>query len=120
MASPTLRRRLEFEDIGEVTIASFIDGKLLDHESLRAIREELVYVTEDLNRKKLVLNLSKVRDISSLALGLLVTMNKKLQEAGGKLVLCEIDPKIQEVFAIAKLDTLFVIRGDEKDALAAL
>jgi anti-anti-sigma regulatory factor len=39
--------------------------------------------------------------------------------AGRKLVLCNIDPQIREVFAITKLDKLFVIRGEEQEALQA-
>jgi anti-sigma B factor antagonist len=50
---------------------------------------------------------------------MLVTLNKKIKAAGGKLVLCNIDPQIREVFEITKLDKLFVIRGEEQEALQA-
>ena len=118
MKSQLLRRRLELEDIGEVTVASFTDRKLLDEESLQAIGEQLASLVEEFGRKKLVLNFSNIQDISSLALGMLLSLNKKVQAAGGKLVLCRIDPKILEVIAITRLDKLFIIRGDEQEALA--
>ena len=41
----------------------------------------------------------------------------KVQDAGGKLILCGIHPDIYEVFVITKLDRLFVVRRDEQEAL---
>jgi anti-sigma B factor antagonist len=40
-----------------------------------------------------------------------------VQSAGGRLVLCNIDPQIREVFEITRLDKLFVIKNDEQEAL---
>jgi anti-anti-sigma regulatory factor len=40
-----------------------------------------------------------------------------VQSAGGRLVLCNIDASIREVFEITKLDKLFVIKNDEQEAL---
>jgi anti-sigma B factor antagonist len=119
MKSQLVRRRLELEDIGEVTVASFTDRKLLDEQSLQDISEQLVCLVDELGRKKLLLNFGNIQDISSLALGMLLRLNKKIQAVGGKLVLCRLDPKIHEVIAITNLDKLFVIRGDEQEALAA-
>jgi anti-sigma B factor antagonist len=55
--------------------------------------------------------------MSSAALGKLITLNKKVQTAGGRLVLCNIRQEIREVFEITKLDKLFVIKRDEQEAL---
>ena len=57
--------------------------------------------------------------LSSAALGKLITLNRKLQSAGGKLVLCNIDPQIYEVFEITKLNKLFNIQKEEQAALQA-
>ena len=68
-------------------------------------------------RVGLLLNFGNVEYMSSAALGKLITLNKKVQAAGGKLILCNIDPQIREVFEITKLDKLFVICGDEQEGL---
>ncbi len=47
--------------------------------------------------------------LSSAALGKLITMEKKVKAAKGKLRLCCIRPEIYEVFAITKLNRLFKI-----------
>ncbi len=117
MSSQPRRRRLEAEEIGDVTVVSFMDRKILDEQNIQIIGEQLFSLVDESGRKKLLLNFGNVEYMSSAALGKLITLNKKVQAAGGRLVLCNIDPQIREVFEITKLDKLFVIRGDEQEAL---
>ncbi len=118
MSSPQpRRRRLEVEDIGDVTVVSFTDKKILDEQNIQIIGEQLFSLVDELGRKKLLLNFVNVEYMSSAALGKLITLNKKVQAVAGKLVLCNIDPQIREVFEITKLDKLFIIRGDEQEGL---
>jgi len=117
MSSQPRRRRLEVEDIGDVTVINFVDRKILDEQNIQVIGEQLFGLVDESGRKRLLLNFSNVEYMSSAALGKLITLNKKVQAAGGKLVLCNIDPQIREVFEITKLDKLFVICGDEQEGL---
>jgi anti-sigma B factor antagonist len=116
-SQPPRRRRLEVEDIGDVTVVSFTDKKILDEQNIQVIGEQLFGLVDDSGRTKLLLNFSNVEYMSSAALGKLITLNKKVQAAGGKLVLCNIIPQIREVFEITRLDKVLVIRGDEQEAL---
>ena len=50
-------------------------------------------------------------------LGKLITLNTRVNEDNGKLVLCAIRPQILEVFKITKLTKLFDIVDDEATAL---
>src|SRR4051812_43983094 len=111
------RRRLEVEDIGDVTVVNFVDKKILDEQNIQVIGEQLFSLVDELGRRKVLLNFKNVEFLSSAALGKLITMNRKLQSAGGKLVLCEIDPQIYEVFEITKLNKLFTIHKSEQDGL---
>ena len=116
-SSQPRRRRLEVEDLGDVTVVSFTDRKILDEQNIQIIGEQLFGLVDESGRKKLLLNFGNVEYMSSAALGKLITLNKKVQSAGGRLVLCNIDPQIREVFEITKLDRLFVITSDEQEAL---
>ena len=116
-SQPPRRRRLEVEDIGDVTVVSFTDRKILDEQNIQVIGEQLFGLVDESGRKRLLLNFGNVEYMSSAALGKLITLNKKVQASGGKLVLCNIDPQIREVFEITKLDKLFLICGDEQEAL---
>ena len=113
------RRRLEVEDIGDVTVVNFVDKKILDEQNIQVIGEQLFSLVDELGRRKILLNFGNVEFLSSAALGKLITLNRKLQSAGGKLILCNIDAQIYEVFEITKLNKLFVIHKDEQGALQA-
>ena len=49
----------------------------------------------------------------------LIALHKKLQAVGGRLILCNIDPEIYEVFEITRLDKFFNIQKEEQAALQA-
>jgi len=119
MSSPARRRRLEVEPIGDVTVVNFVDRKILDEQNIQVIGEQLFSLVDEQGLKKILLNFSNVEYLSSAALGKLITLNKKLQQAGGKLILCNIDAQIFEVFEITKLDRFFKIIKDEQAALQA-
>src|SRR5438067_38643 len=111
------RRRLEVEESGDVTIVNFIDKKILDEQNIQKIGEDLFSLVDELGRKKILLNFSNVEYLSSAALGKFITLNKKVQTAAGKLVMCNINDDIFEVFEITKLNKLFNIQKDEQTAL---
>src|SRR5271168_1265015 len=119
MSSPARRRRLEVEHIGDVTVVNFVDRKILDEQNIQIIGEQLFSLVDNEGCRKVLLNFQNVEYLSSAALGKLITLNKKMQQAGGKLVLCNIDPQIYEVFEITRLDKLFKIKKDEQEALQA-
>jgi anti-sigma B factor antagonist len=113
------RRRLEVEESGDVTIVQFIDRKILDEQNIQKIGEDLFSLVDELGRRKILLNFGNVEYLSSAALGKFITLNKKVQAAQGKLILCNIDPNIYEVFEITKLNKLFNIQKEEQAALQA-
>jgi len=119
MSSQPRRRRLEVEDIGDVTVVNFVDRKILDEQNIQKIGEDLFGLVDDQGRTKILLNFGNVEYLSSAALGKFITLNKKVQAAGGKLILCNIDAQIYEVFQITRLDRLFNIQKEEQAALQA-
>jgi anti-sigma B factor antagonist len=119
MSTPPRRRRLEVEDIGDVTVVNFVDKKILDEQNIQVIGEQLFSLVDEVGRKKILLNFSNVEYLSSAALGKLITLNKKVGAAGGRLILCNIAPQIFEVFEITKLDKFFKIHKEEQTALQA-
>src|SRR5262245_6376121 len=119
MSSQPRRRRLEVEDIGDVTVVNFVDRNILDEQSIQVIGDQLFSLVDESGRRKLLLNFANVEYLSSAALGKLITLNKKLNAVGGQLILCNIEPQIYEVFEITKLDKFFRIHKEEQAALQA-
>ena len=111
------KQRLRVEENGDISVVHFLDKRILDEPTIQAIAEQLFSLVDTDGKRKLLLNFGNVEYMSSAALGKLITLNKKVQAAGGRLILCNIDPQIREVFEITKLDKLFDIRNEEQEAL---
>jgi anti-sigma B factor antagonist len=118
MASSSTRR-IDVEEVDGVTVARFIDRKILDETNIQIIGNQLFSLVEDDGHDKILLDFSNVEYLSSAALGKLITMDKKVKEVRGELRLCSIRPDIYEVFKITKLDKLFKIHDDRDKALEA-
>src|SRR5438128_12284697 len=116
MSSQPRRRRLEVEDIGDVTVVNFVDRKILDEQNIQIIGEQLFSLVDEVGRRRLLLNFSNVEYLSSAALAKLITLNKKLQQVNGRLVLCNIDPQIYEVVDITNLNMLYDIQQEQQEA----
>lgn len=110
-------RRIDIDEIGDVTIATFIDKKILDETNIQVIGNQLFGLVDQDGRGKIILDFTNVEYLSSAALGKLITMDKKVKSAKGKLRLCSIRPEIYEVFAITKLNKLFSIYENQDKAL---
>ncbi len=119
MSQPPRRRRLEVEDIGDVTVVNFVDRRILDEQNIQILGEQLFSLVDEVGRRKILLNFGNVEFLSSAALGKLIALHKKLQAVGGRLILCNIDPEIYEVFEITRLDKFFNIQKEEQAALQA-
>lgn len=112
-------QRLDVSEVGDVTVVRFVDRRILDATNIEELGGELFGLIEQENRTKLLLNFSDVEFLSSAALNKLIILDKKLREGGGKLKLSNLRPEIHEVFMITRLNQLFDIKEDEKDALEA-
>jgi anti-sigma B factor antagonist len=115
----TAYRRLDVNQVGDVTVVRFRDRKIVEDINIQELGQEMFRLVETDGRHRLLLDFSAVDFLSSAALGKLITLDKKMKAHGGVLKLASIRSEIYEVFAITKLNRLFDIRKDEADALAA-
>lgn len=111
-------RRVDIEDIDGVTVARLLEKKILDEANIDALGQELFALVDKDGRTQIILDFSLVEYLSSAALGKLITMHKKVSTAGGKVVLCNIQKDILDVFKITKLDKVLTLCAKLDDALA--
>ncbi|MBU0640826.1 MAG: STAS domain-containing protein [Planctomycetes bacterium] len=100
-----------------VSVVEFADRKILEELSIQEIGEELARLVEAEPAIKLLLDFRQVDHLSSAALGMLITLNKRIQEQSGTLKLSEINRQIFEVFKITRLDRVFDIYDTTDEAL---
>jgi len=102
-----------------VTVARIRAEAILNEDQVQAFGQALLALA-DIPGRRVILNFLGVHHLSSLALGELIRLHKRLAESGGELCLADIDPRIWEIFAITRLDRLFRIFDREEEAVAAL
>jgi len=112
--------RLNVTAAGEVTLVELTDRKILDEVSISQIGERLQGLVTKKTRPKLVLDFSNVGHMSSSALGMLITLHKRIRERDGQLRLSGIQPPIYEVFVITRLNEIFDICPTKEEALQTL
>ena len=78
------QRRLDIEEVGAVTVARFIDKKILDENNIQIIGNQLFGLVDEDHRMKIVLDFTNVDYLSSAALGKLIQMDKKVKTDKGK------------------------------------
>lgn len=112
--------QLLIHPIRDVTIVNFRDASILDALQVQQIGEELFDLVDTKNRRKLILDFSEVKFLSSSALGVLVTLRKKSDAIKGQVLLCGMRPELRKIFKITNLEKLFQFFENEERALNSL
>lgn len=112
------RISVEYADGG--TVIAFNEEKILEEKDIQALQDSIMSVVEQSTQIKLILDFRNVKFLSSAVLGLLIRISKKVYEYDGQLRLCNIDPKIYEIFKITRLTRIFDICRSVDDAVESL
>jgi anti-sigma B factor antagonist len=80
-------------------------------------RDPLYGLVEDEGHTMIVLDLSDVWALTSLALGILANFQQKVEARGGRLRLCGLNPNVKQLFRMTKLDQIFDIHETAQEAL---
>src|SRR5262249_54014349 len=82
-----------------------------------SLGEQLSRLASEVGRRRLVLNLGNVGSLGSLALSQLITCQKRIQAAGGRLILCNLNPSLLEILRTTRMDHMFNIWGHDGQQL---
>ncbi|MBN1999958.1 STAS domain-containing protein [candidate division KSB1 bacterium] len=79
-------------------------------------KEQMLSVL-DSGTTDILIDLSDVHVMNSSGIGVLMLVRDKIEKRKGRLVLCDIQPIMQEIFSRMHLDTFFNIAADRTVAL---
>jgi anti-sigma B factor antagonist len=113
-------QRINVADKDGVMIVEFRDAQILDDRTIQQLGTELMDLIRGKPTIKLLLNFTGVTYLSSAALGKLITVRRRIDQAGGQLKLCEMSPETLDVFKISKLDDYFEIYPSQRAATDSL
>jgi anti-sigma B factor antagonist len=103
------RPHITVMDADGVRVVRFSDRKILDELAITQISDELTKLVEGTIGIRLLVSFKDVEHLSSAALGVLIKLNNDVNNAGGRLKLSDITPRIFEVFRITGLNRIFDI-----------
>ncbi|WP_422926593.1 STAS domain-containing protein [Singulisphaera sp. PoT] len=114
-----LKPAVQVHNINGLMVAEFWDCYRLDPtpvQDLRRLYEAHINVAG--NKVDLVIDLLGIGFAGSAALGNFVALHRLARQRGGHLIFCNVDPTVQEVFRVSKLESLFAFVPDREAGLA--
>jgi len=118
MNEPQPGELLEREDVGAVTVLRLKVPVLRGDSTTDALFDQAQEIIEG-GRAQIVLNLTGLVFLASLAIGRLVRLWRQTQASGGRLVLCNVAPTMSELLQITHLSEFLLVYENEQAALAS-
>jgi anti-sigma B factor antagonist len=109
--------KTKVRNVGDVAVVD-LTGKITIGEGDVVLREEVNKLLES-DVKKVLLNLNGVTYMDSAGIGELVACYKRAAEAGARLKLLNPSGRVSDLLSLTKLQQVFDIYNDEKDALVS-
>ena len=81
--------------------------------------KDLVQAALDRSERRILIDFSRTGYIDSSGLGALVSISRRIREAGGELRLSGLNEDLRSLFELTKLDTLFSIADTPQPALGS-
>ncbi|MFQ5676442.1 MAG: STAS domain-containing protein [bacterium] len=100
---------------GDVAVIA-LKGKLMGGPETIAVHDKVKELAEN-NVGKVVIDLGKVKWMNSSGLGTLIGSMTTLKNSGGELKLANVTEKVQSLFMITKLVTIFETHDDVEAAV---
>ena len=111
--------RITIEDYAGVALVTFTDSAILDSTVIEQIAKDLYRLPDQMHKQKVILDFSRVKSLSSGAIGVLINLKKKLSDIKGSLALCGVPPEVRRLFDITRLEKEFSFYPDDSAALKA-
>lgn len=104
--------------IEKYTVVEFRTPSLMDPLVLEDIGKSLYRLVDEEDRRLIVLDFERVQYLSSQAIGIILTLNKKLTALKhNSFVLCGVGPKLVELLKITRLDKVLKVVPTQKEAV---
>jgi anti-sigma B factor antagonist len=111
-------KHLDVKEVGPVATVAFVNSELMYGTSdVDEIDGELTRLIAEHGYSKVLLDFSAVQYVSSTMLAKLVSLERRVVSAKGRLALCGLGPVLMDTFRIGQLDRVFAIYPDVESAL---
>ena len=108
----------EIKEIDGISI--FYINNMIDLYNAPSVKAALESHIIENNKKQIIINCKKIKDIDSSGAGTLLYINKMITEKSGRLILCECNEKLKSLFRITQLGKILKIVENENDAISTI
>ncbi len=108
----------DLEEVGDVVVARMTVSTIRHPPQAQEFSHDLIDLLDTYKRTRIVLNLRGAHYFGSSAFAAIFGLIKRVEAAGGKLALCELDPDLLIGANILGLGTVVPIVDTEAEALA--
>ena len=108
---------IEITAVDRVAVVGFKVEWLTDVEDLNGAAERVREFVKQQRPRRVVFDFSGVKFFSSQVLGLLLAARAQVQEIGGDLVICSVEPQLYRIFKVTHLDRVFKFFPDREIAV---
>ena len=115
-----LKPSVQIHNVDGIMVAEFWDCLRLDPAPVMELRKHYEAHVQGRGRPEIVIDLSGVTFAGSAALGNFMALHRLVRQNGGRIVFCDVDPTVAEVFRASKLESLFDFVADRAAALSAI
>ncbi len=109
--------QLVIQNIGGVVVVNFGGASILDAQTIETIGRQLYELVDKQAQRKIVLDFSQVKSLSSSLLGVLVSLRNKAKAIKGQVAITGLRPELRKPFKITRMDKFFRFFEDEDSAL---
>ncbi len=115
---PAENPHFTIQTIDKYCVVEFRTASLMDPLVLEDIGKSLYHLVDVEDRRMMVLDFERVQYLSSQAIGIILTLNKKLSALKhNSFVLCGVGPKLLELLKITRLDKVLKVVPTQKEAV---
>lgn len=113
-------RYINVTEHGDIVVVQFGVSHINDEENIEELGHELFLLPDQFGFLKIVLNMSGVEYVTSSVVGKMITLHRKLHRNGGKMVISNLTPGVQDVLDASRLLSYFTHCDVEVAAIAVL
>lgn len=111
---------LQVERMEGVPVVRFRHRTILDPLAVQAVGERLVELVQGEGCSSLVLDFARVESLTSAMFSKFVVLQQAMEQSGGKVVFCHVDPFLRQIFDVCRLPASIPIYPTLTDALQAV
>jgi len=118
MSAAESPKHIQVEIVDGVAVVCFLNAEIVfEQEIVQEVGQELYNLVEKQGCTRLLLDLRNVKYMASSMLGKLIGLKRKVDQAGGKLRLCNVGPLLKDALSVSQLDRVLEILESREAAL---